>query len=324
MFNLIYTIAGIVLAVIIIALIIIIKNLNKNKGTKDYYTISRESQENLGQRLRNLFKGKTLDTAAINQLEETLLKADIGPRITADLITLIKEKAVKSIDEAIPIIKEEIKKGLIDKELKLKKNELNILMVLGVNGVGKTTSIAKMANYFLNQGFKVLLAAGDTFRAAAIEQLTKWANKLDIPVIKQQQHSDPAGVIFDAIDAAKAKGVDLLIIDTAGRLHTKVNLMDELKKIDRVIQKKEIKLKQNILVIDATTGQNAYHQADSFNQAVKVDGIMLTKYDSLSKGGILINIQKNLGLPFYFIGTGEKLENIKVFNKEEFVENIFN
>jgi fused signal recognition particle receptor len=176
---------------------------------------------------------------------------------------------------------------------------------------------------YLSKGFKVLLAAGDTFRAAAIEQLTKWANRLDIPVIKQQHNADPSSVVFDAVDSAKAKGVDVLIVDTAGRLHTKINLMEELKKIERVIQKKGVSNKMNLLVIDATTGQNAFQQADSFNKAVGVDGIMLAKYDSQSKGGIVINIQKNLGLPFYFIGTGEKVENLSEFKKDEFIENIF-
>jgi fused signal recognition particle receptor len=310
--------------IIIITMIIIFIKINNKPKTKDYYELSRESGENLGKKLRNLFKGKTIDIHAISELEETLLKADIGPKIAANLITIIKDKSPKNIEEAIVILKDEINTNLKNSHLELKKGELNIIMVLGVNGVGKTTSIAKIANYFINKGNTVLLAAADTFRAAAIEQLTKWANKLNIPVIKQQQHSDPAGVVFDAIDAAKAKNVDLLIIDTAGRLHTKINLMEELKKIDRVIQKKEIKSKQNILILDATTGQNAYHQADSFNQAVKVDGIMLTKYDSLSKGGIIINIHKNLNLPFYFIGTGEKITDIKEFNKNEFIENIFN
>ena len=180
-----------------------------------------------------------------------------------------------------------------------------------------------MANLYLKKGYRVLLAAGDTFRAAAIEQLTKWANRLDIPIIKQQQNSDPSSVVFDAIDSAKAKNVDILIIDTAGRLHTKTNLMEEIKKIDRIIQKKGVINKKNILIIDSTTGQNAFQQALSFKEAIGIDGIVITKYDSQAKGGIVLNIQKNLNIPFYYIGTGEKLDNIKEFKKDEFIENIF-
>ena len=270
-----------------------------------------------------MFGGKAISEKELEELEEVLLKADIGPKISIELIEKIREKSPKNIDDAINILKSEIDSIVRDGNFEIKKGQLNILLVLGVNGVGKTTSIAKLANYHLEKGCKVLLAAGDTFRAAAVEQITKWANRLDVPVIKQQEGSDPASVVYDAIDSARAKGVDLLIVDTAGRLHNKANLMEELKKIERVINNKENIIKKNLLVIDATTGQNGYQQAESFNKAVGVDGILIAKYDSQSKSGVVINIQKNLNIPFYFIGNGEKIENLTEFRKNEFIENIF-
>ncbi len=299
------------------------KKENEKNNHKDFYSKSREIKESLGTKLRKLFTGKSIDEQSLEELEEILLKADIGPTITQDLINTLRKKTPKDIEAAIIILKNELKSYLNEKPLVINENNLNIFLVLGVNGVGKTTSIAKLANLYSNKGYKVMLAAGDTFRAAAIEQLSKWAEKLNIPIIKQKDNSDPSGVVFDAIDSAKAKKINLLIIDTAGRLHTKVNLIEELKKFERIIEKKENSVKKNILVIDATTGQNAYVQAESFNNAIKVDGVLLAKYDSQAKGGIVFNIQKKLNLPFFFIGTGEKLENIKEFNNEEFIENIF-
>ncbi|MBQ1999176.1 MAG: signal recognition particle-docking protein FtsY, partial [Spirochaetales bacterium] len=207
--------------------------------------------------------------------------------------------------------------------LELKEGCLNILLVLGVNGVGKTTSIAKVANYFLNQGKKVMLAAGDTFRAAATEQLTKWAAEMNIPIVKQGEGADPASVVFDAVDSAQAKKIDLLIVDTAGRLHNKKNLMEELKKIYRIIENKGGCERRNMLVIDSTTGQNAYSQAEAFKEAVGVNLVMLTKYDAMSKGGIVFQISHRLGLPFSFVGTGEKRENIAPFNTKDFIAQIF-
>lgn len=310
--------------IVVLLIIVLVKKVIriKDKG-KDFYSKSRAYKENLGYKLRSLFGGKVINDAILEDLEEVLIKADIGPKISNDIILKLTKQTPKDIEEAIKFLKIEIKDYLIEKELIINKGKLNILLVLGVNGVGKTTSIAKLANYYLKRGFKVMLAAGDTFRAAAIEQLSKWANTLNIPLIKQQENSDPASVVYDAVDSARAKDVDLLIVDTAGRLHTKVNLMEELKKIENVISKKENVLKKNILVIDATTGQNAFQQAKSFNEAIKVDGILIAKYDSQSKGGIIINIQKNLNIPFYFIGIGEKLDDLLDFKKEEYIENIF-
>lgn len=327
-FDPIILIGLISLIVVIAAVVIIVVIVSKNKSKKndkghDYYSQSRTVNESLGAKIRKVFAGRQIDEDAIEELEEILLKADIGPRITFELIEKLRSKPPKNTEEAISMLKEEIGGLLIDDIFKLEKGDLNIVLVLGVNGVGKTTSIAKLANYYLKKDFKVLLAAGDTFRAAATEQLSMWASRLDIPVIKQGQNADPSSVVFDAVDSARAKNVDLLLVDTAGRLHNKKNLIEELKKIERVIQKKGEAVKKNMLVVDATTGQNAFAQADSFNAAVGLDGIIITKYDSQAKGGMVINIQKTLGIPFYFVGTGEKLEDINEFNKHEFIENIF-
>ncbi len=317
----IVSLSAVVLAALII---IIIKLLTKGKTkAENFYSKSRVQKENLGHKLRNLFSGKALSGTALEDLEDILIKADIGPRISSDLIVKLTNQRPKDIEEAISFLKKEIQNYLIEEKLSINKSELNILLVLGVNGVGKTTSIAKIAGYYLNKGHKVMLAAGDTFRAAAIDQLSNWARALNITMIKQQENSDPASVVYDAVDSAKAKGIDLLIVDTAGRLHTKVNLMEELKKIEGVIRKKENVVKKNILVIDATTGQNAYQQAESFNNAIGIDGICIAKYDSQSKGGIIINIQKSLNIPFYFIGTGEKINDLLEFKKQDYIENIF-
>jgi len=264
-----------------------------------------------------------LDENSLLELEETLISGDIGPKITGEIIEKLKSKNIGNIEDAISFLKSELKIIINDEDFIVNKNNLNIILVLGVNGVGKTTSIAKLANFYANTGYKVMLAAGDTFRAAATEQLTKWAERLNIPIVKQHEGADPASVVFDAIDSAKSKGIEVLIIDTAGRLHTKVNLMEELKKIDKIILNKGNYIKKNLLVLDATTGQNAFVQAESFKNTVGVNGIILSKYDSQGKGGIVFNIQKKLNIPFYFIGTGEKLENIEKFDKNDFVEKIF-
>lgn len=298
------------------------KDKEKNEDKKDYFSQTK-NKETLGQKLRKIFGGKVLDAASLDELEETLITADIGPKITSEIIEKLKTKNIGDIEDAIFFLKEELKKTIVTAQPNLKRNDLNIILVLGVNGVGKTTTIAKLANFYIKEGYKTMVAAGDTFRAAATEQLTKWAERLDIPIVKQGEGADPASVVFDAVDSAKAKGIEILIVDTAGRLHTKVNLMEELKKIDKIISNKGNFEKKNILVIDATTGQNAYVQTESFKNAVGVDGIVLTKYDSQGKGGIVFTIQKKLNVPFYFIGTGEKIENIEKFDKDDFVEKIF-
>ena len=305
---------------------------NKNKkeeNEKEQMQAEKPQKISLGQKLRQMFGGRTLSDEDLDSLEETLIAADIGPAISYELIETLRSKSIKTIDDGIDLLKGQMESILVDKYSPIERGQLNIVLVLGVNGVGKTTSIAKIANYYMRRRFKVLLAAADTFRAAATEQLTRWANKLYIPIIKQGEGADPASIVFDAIDSAVAKGIDLLLIDTAGRLHTKANLMEELKKIERIIEMKKTKdninfIKMNMLVIDGTTGQNAFQQAQAFNELVGVDGIVITKYDAQSKGGIVFTIEKKLGIPFYFIGTGEQLEDLQQFKSDEFIQNIFN
>lgn len=319
-----YLLIGIIGAIVFIlaVLFIIIKIIiNKSKGS--FYSQSKNVEESLGYKLKKLFTGRIISDEILDKLEEVLISSDIGPKIAYNIIDTLKKKNIKSEKEALEEIKKEIAKIIFEKDLTIEKGSLNILLILGVNGVGKTTTIAKISNYYLQKGLKVLLAAGDTFRAAASEQLSKWANSLNIPIIKQHDGADPASVVFDAIDSAKAKKVDLLIVDTAGRLHNKKNLMDELFKIDKIIQNKGFKnSKKNILVLDATTGQNAYQQTFSFNDLIGVDGIVLTKYDAQPKGGIVIRIQNELKIPFYFVGNGEKINNLIEFNKDEFIKKI--
>ena len=280
----------------------------KNKKDKDFYSQSRNIEENLGQKLRKLFSGKFISEDEIQELEEILIKSDIGPGTSRLLIEILRKKSIKNIEDAIIILKNEIKNYLKEGNLDIEKGILNVLLILGVNGAGKTTTIAKLGNYFLKKDYRIIFAAGDTFRAAAAEQLSQWAERLNIPIIKQKENADPSSVVFDAIDSAKSKKADILIIDTAGRFHNKQNLIEELKKINRIIEKKGPLMKKNILVLDATTGQNAYQQAQTFNEAVGIDGLVITKLDSQSKAGIIVNIQKSLGLLFYFIGNGEKLK----------------
>ncbi len=328
--NPVFILVCIVFSIVIVALIFrfALKNAKKfyGKGVKgkDYYTGALVKKDSLGDNLRKLFTGKNLDDNDLLKLEEVLLSSDIGPQISSTLITKLRLKGLNTIESAIEFLKKELHDIICNKEYILKDGVLNIVLVLGVNGVGKTTSIGKLANFHLKKGKTVLLAAADTFRAAATEQLTRWAKVMDIPIVKQGEGADPASVVYDAVDSAKSKGVDLLIIDTAGRLQNKKHLMDELKKMYKIIESKGGCDTHNLLVIDATTGQNAFHQAQVFNEVVGVNMIMMTKYDALSKGGIVFNISKKLNIPFTFIGKGEKIEDIEVFNREKFIERIFN
>lgn len=323
MFYIIVT-ASLILGLLLFSSVVYMVYKKKRMAKKkDYFNDHRKQKETLGTILRKAFGQKTLDRDEYNRLEEILIQSDIGPVITAEVIDRLITENVSDIEEAIDFLKDNLKEYLIEKPIEIKDGELNIIFVLGVNGVGKTTSIAKIANYYLKLNKKVLLAAGDTFRAAATEQLHNWAKRLDIPIIKQGEGADPASVVFDAVDSAMSKKVDVLIIDTAGRLHNKAHLIEQLKKMERNITRKGDFNKTNLLVIDSTTGQNGYLQAETFHEAVGVDRIMLTKYDANTRGGIVFTIQKRLGIPFCFIGTGEKLENLDEFDCEKFVEKIF-
>ncbi len=251
-------------------------------------------------------------------LEEALIEADID----YELVEKILEKLPKEVS------KEKLKKELLKIfETKEEKIEINdkpfIFLIIGVNGAGKTTTIAKLAYKFKNEGKSVVLGAADTFRAAAIEQLTKWAEILNVPIIKTKQGHDPAAVTFDTINAAKARGIDIALIDTAGRLHNKINLQNELKKIVNVAKKAYQNAPHKILlIIDATQGSSAINQAKVFNEIIGVDGIIITKLDGTAKGGALFSIVNELKLPIYFVGVGEKPEDLIEFNKEEFIDGI--
>jgi fused signal recognition particle receptor len=270
-----------------------------------------------------------IDEDLFEELEDILVASDVGVNTTLKIIEALKKKVKeqKIVDprEVRDLLKEEIKAILGENSSGLVlQTKPSIVLVVGVNGVGKTTTIGKIAKNFRQMDKKVLLAAGDTFRAAAIEQLEIWSGRAGTDIIKHGEGSDPAAVIFDAIAAAKARKVDLLICDTAGRLHTKKNLMEELKKIGRIIEKEMTGAsKEVLLVLDATTGQNAITQAKIFKEMVDVSGIVLTKLDGTAKGGIVVAIKSELDIPIKYIGVGEKAEDLQVFDSGEFVEALF-
>ncbi|MCI8332509.1 MAG: signal recognition particle-docking protein FtsY [Clostridiales bacterium] len=269
-----------------------------------------------------------IDEDMLEELEEILICADVGYETTEEIITQMREKMkeerISDPEAAKAALKQILRNMLGDaRPLSLQKTPL-VILVIGVNGVGKTTSIAKMANLFRQDGKKVLLAAADTFRAAAIDQLDIWANRIGVDLIKQAEGSDPAAVVFDAVNAAKSRKSDVLIVDTAGRLHNKKNLMDELAKINRVIERElPDTAKETFLVLDATTGQNAINQAVEFKNAAQITGLILTKLDGTAKGGIIFSIKKMLDIPVRFVGVGEKQEDLQPFDPDSFIDALF-
>ncbi|HYA15539.1 MAG TPA: signal recognition particle-docking protein FtsY [Syntrophales bacterium] len=273
---------------------------------------------------------RAIDQKLFEELEETLITADVGPAFTYELIEKMKEQ-VKRKELGNPALLKKVLKDTITDTLRknetpfqIPRNGLFTIMVVGVNGTGKTTTIGKLAHNLKKDGMSIMLVAADTFRAAAIEQLEIWSQRVDVPLIKQKIGADPSAVAFDAIDAAKTRKADVIIIDTAGRLHTKVNLMEELKKMKRIIGRElpggahEI-----LLVLDATTGQNAVVQAKMFYDEIGVSGIILTKLDGTAKGGVIIGIARELNIPIRYIGIGEGLDDLKSFKSDEFVEALF-
>ena len=254
-------------------------------------------------------------------IRQQLIATDLGVNLVDQVIE--KSKSIKS-DNAVDIITTQVQSWLSDKSRQLAgdKNSTKTILVVGVNGTGKTTSVAKLANHLVNNGKSVLLAAADTFRAAATDQLQTWARRINIEVISGSENSDPAAVAFSAITKAKAENMDYLIIDTAGRLHTKQNLMDELGKVVRVI-KKQSTVDEILLVIDATTGQNGLNQANVFIEAVGVTGFIVTKIDGSAKGGVALAIEKSSGIPIKFIGSGEKLEDFELFDPSTYIAGLF-
>ena len=286
----------------------------------------------LGQGLADLLVGrKEIDDELFEDIETQLLSADIGVEATDVIVQALTDKVGREelmhADALYDALKDELRKLLVpvDKPLVIDRSKKPyVILMVGVNGVGKTTTIGKLARRFQNEGLSVMLAAGDTFRAAAVEQLQVWGERNHIPVIAQQSGADSASVIFDGVQAAVARGVDVLIADTAGRLHTKSNLMEELSKVVRVMKKLIPEAPHEVLlVLDAGTGQNAINQAKEFRNAVGVTGLALTKLDGTAKGGVLFALAKATGLPIRFIGVGEKLEDLRPFEAEKFVQALF-
>lgn len=281
------------------------------------------------EKVESLFTGRKIDEESLLELEEILITADVGMKAVEEIMVSLREKAKKGEVKDATSLKEVLKKEMVSilnhpHTLVAHGNRPFVILAVGVNGVGKTTTIGKLASRFHSQGLSVLLAAGDTFRAAGIEQLEIWAKRANAQFVKHQSGSDPAAVAFDAIAAAQHRGTDVVIIDTAGRLHTKSPLMEELKKVKRVIEKAMPGAPQEILlVVDATTGQNALRQAEMFNNTIGVTGVALTKLDGTAKGGIVFAIKKELGIPVRLIGIGESLDDLRDFNPEEFVEALF-
>lgn len=291
------------------------------------------TRESLTHRMDELFLGKKeIDGDLFDDLEEILITADLGVATTQELLEFARKKVnrdgLSDPQSLKQIIKDQLKAfmsaGVESAELSLPDGEPLVMMVVGVNGVGKTTTIGKIARKFRQADRSVLLVAADTFRAAAVSQLKIWGERNDVRVIAQHEGADPSSVVYDAIDVAKNKDYDVVLVDTAGRLHTKVNLMEELKKIKRVMNKQLAGAPHEVLlVLDATTGQNGISQANLFNEAVGVTGIALTKLDGTAKGGIVANITRELQLPIRFIGVGEKVEDLRDFDADEFIEALF-
>ena len=284
-------------------------------------------------KLKEMFLGKTIDDELYEELEELLIQSDIGMDMTmeivADLEKQVAKKRLKASQDVYEELKELLKSKLVynteeNTKLDIQDGKLNIILVVGVNGVGKTTSIGKIAKKLKDEGKKVIIGAGDTFRAAAIEQIEEWGKRTGVEVVKQSHGSDPAAVIFDTVKTAKNRNFDVAILDTAGRLHNKRDLMKELEKINKIIKEQSGNDKfETLLVIDSTTGQNGLEQAKIFNEIVDLTGIILTKFDGTAKGGIIFPITNELKKPIKFIGVGEGIEDLRKFDSKEFVEAIF-
>ena len=280
-------------------------------------------------RLKSIFSGHSaIDEDFYEELEEPLIMGDMGIKATEEVMDelrrQVKERHVKETEECKELLKESIKEQMqVPENAYDFENQQSVIMVIGVNGVGKTTSVGKLAAIFKKQGKRVLIAAADTFRAAAGEQLDEWAKRAGVEIISGSQGADPSSVIFDAVSAAKARNVDILLCDTAGRLHNKKNLMEELKKMNRIIDREFPNAhRENLVVLDGTTGQNALVQAREFGETADLTGIILTKMDGTAKGGIAVAIHAELDIPVKYIGVGEKLEDLRKFDVQEYVDGL--
>ena len=290
-----------------------------------------KTRSNIVSGIDSIFSGfSAIDDDFYEEIEETLIMGDIGIQTTMsiveDLRKKVKEQHIKEPEECKELLISSIKKQMdLGENAYEFENKKSVVLVIGVNGVGKTTSVGKLAGQLKDSGHKVILAAADTFRAAAIEQLTEWANRAGVDIIAQQEGSDPAAVIYDAVAAAKSRKADVLICDTAGRLHNKKNLMEELRKINRIIDREYPEAyRETLVVLDGTTGQNALAQARQFMEVADITGIILTKLDGTAKGGIAVAIQSELGIPVKYIGIGEKIDDLQKFNADDFVNALFN
>lgn len=284
----------------------------------------KKTRDNLSSALSNLFSKNKIGNEFYEELEEILIGADISVNTAEEIVDEIraeaKQEKLRDKQFVTDLLKDVLEEKLTEAEIPQIEYPA-VIMLVGVNGVGKTTTVGKLASYFLRQGKTVTVAAADTFRAAAADQLTVWAERAKVRIVKHEEGSDPSAVVFDALTSAKAKGTDVVIIDTAGRLHVKAHLMEELKKMSRVVERECPNASfYKFLVLDATTGNNAISQAEIFDEAVELNGIVLTKLDSSAKGGFVVSLCNELAIPVAFVGTGEKLEDLEKFSAEDFVE----
>ncbi len=290
-------------------------------------SVLTKTRDGLSKKLNDLFAKNKLGEEFYEELEDILISSDVSVKTTMEIVDEIRETAIKEKcrdkDYVIGLLKKELYETLIYADpLEIKTPA--VIMLIGVNGVGKTTTIGKLANKFVKEKKSVTIAAGDTFRAAAADQLSVWADRAKVRIVKHSEGADASAVVFDAISSAKAKNTDVLIIDTAGRLHVKSNLMEELKKMGRVVEREYPEANfYKFIALDATTGQNAYNQVEVFNEAVGIDGIVLTKLDGTAKGGFIISLCYELEVPVVYVGTGEKIDDIEDFDANDFVESLF-
>ncbi len=291
-----------------------------------------KSRENWAQKIGTIFQNRNWDEESLDVMEENLIAADLGPKATQKLMDLLRRQSPGGAEDLAQEMSSRLQQAMVEllqasttspKTLPLSIRPW-VIVFLGVNGVGKTTTIAKLAAQYRSAGKKVLLVAADTFRAAAIEQLEAWAKRVGVDLVKHRAGADPSAVVYDGIQAAKSRGIDVLLIDTAGRLHTKVHLIEELKKIRRVISREQPDAPhETLLVLDATTGQNGLQQARVFKEATDISGIVLTKLDGTAKGGVIVSIQEELGVPVRYVGVGEDVEDLQPFDASQFVRALF-
>lgn len=291
------------------------------------FSALKKTKDSFSEKMRQLFARDKIGEDFYEDLEDILITSDISVTTAEEIVENLRDRMIEEKAKDKDHVVEELKGAIrdcLDMAEDLDIETPAVIMVIGVNGVGKTTSIGKLANYFAQNGKTVTIAAGDTFRAAAADQLEVWADRAKVRIVRSDEGSDPSSVVFDALSSVKAKKTDVLIIDTAGRLHTKANLMEELKKMSRVVAREYPEANfYKLIALDATTGQNALSQVEVFNEAVGIDGIILTKLDGTAKGGFVVSLCNELQVPVAFVGTGEKKEDIEPFDKESFIEGIF-